>query len=66
MNKKQKGKSNSDGNHSMTKYIGMDLHKKFLQIAVMDSHGTVLENARIENSMEKIDSFFQNTDTDNT
>jgi len=63
---KRESKSNSDGNQSMTKYIGMDLHKNFLQIAVMDSYGTVLENTRIENDMEKIDGFFQNTDRDNT
>jgi predicted NBD/HSP70 family sugar kinase len=55
---KREPKSNSDGNQSMTKYIGMDLHKNFLQIAVMDSYGTVLENTRIENDMEKIDGFF--------
>ena len=61
---KKWSKSQSDDNKSMTKYIGMDLHKNFLQIAVMDNSSKLLENSRIENDPKKMDSFFQNVPND--
>jgi transposase len=47
-------------------YIGMDLHKNFLQIAIMDNYGNVLENSKIDNNHQKIDDFFKNVKPDNT
>jgi hypothetical protein len=38
-------KSKLDGKISM--FVGMDLHKNYLQIAVMNEKGKVLENSRI-------------------
>lgn len=47
-------------------YIGMDLHKKYLQIAVMDNTGKVLKNSRIENDREHISNYFHNIRPENT
>ena len=35
-------------------FVGMDLHKNYLQIAVMNEKGKVLENSRIDNNLEKV------------
>ncbi len=51
--KKRTGKSSSDG-YDNAMYIGMDLHKNFLQIAVMDNNGKVLKNSKIENNHKQI------------
>jgi hypothetical protein len=48
-------KSKLDDNISM--FVGMDLHKNYLQIAVMNEKGKVLENSRIDNKLEKIGEF---------
>ena len=32
-------------------FVGMDLHKNYLQIAVMNEKGKVLENSRIKNNL---------------
>jgi hypothetical protein len=32
-----------------TMFVGMDLHKNYLQIAVMNEKGKVLENSMIDN-----------------
>ena len=37
-----------DGRVSM--FVGMDLHKNYLQIAVINEKGKVLENSRIKNN----------------
>ena len=54
-------KSKSDGklcsNDSMM-YVGMDLHKNYLQIAVMDEKGKVIRNSKIDNDIQKIGTFF--------
>jgi len=42
-------KSKLDDNISM--FVGMDLHKNYLQIAVMNEKGKVLENSRIDNNL---------------
>ena len=44
-------------------YIGMDLHKNYLQIAVMDKDGNILHNSKIANNAESIDGFFQTINT---
>ncbi len=63
--KKKISKSSSDGNYD-TMYIGMDLHKNFLHIAIMDNNGSVLKNSRIENAHKQINNFFENVKPDNT
>ena len=49
-------KSKLDGKLSM--FVGMDLHKNYLQIAVMNEKGKVLENSRINNDLKQIGRFF--------
>ena len=56
MNKKVT-KSNSDGRIS-NMYIGMDLHKKYLQVAVVDEKGKVMKNSKIDNDLDGIGKFF--------
>lgn len=64
MNRKTVRKSDSDGNKSMT-YVGMDLHKNFLQIATMDDDGNILQNTRLNNDLQLIDAFFHDIGSDN-
>jgi transposase len=49
-------KSKLDGKISM--FVGMDLHKNYLQIAVMNDNGKVLENSRINNDLKQVGRFF--------
>ena len=49
-------KSKLDGKISM--FVGMDLHKNYLQIAVMNDKGNVLENSRINNDVKQVGRFF--------
>ena len=49
-------KSKLDGKISM--FVGMDLHKNYLQIAVMNEKGKVLENSRIKNNLKQVGRFF--------
>ena len=49
-------KSKLDGRVSM--FVGMDLHKNYLQIAVMNEKGKVLENSRIKNNLKQVGRFF--------
>ena len=55
MNKKGV-KKRSDDNVRM--YIGLDLHKNYLQAAVVDERGTLLKQERIPNEDELIERFF--------
>lgn len=41
-------------------YVGIDLHKHFSQIAVIDSEGKIIEEKRINNNREELVSFFNN------
>ena len=49
-------KSKLDDNISM--FVGMDLHNNYLQIAVMNEKGKVLENSRINNNLKQVGRFF--------
>jgi hypothetical protein len=49
-------KSRLDGKISM--FVGMDLHKNYLQIAVMNDKGKVLENCKINNDLKQVGRFF--------
>ena len=46
-------KSKLDDRISM--FVGIDLHKNYLQIAVMNDKGKVLENSRINNDVKQIE-----------
>lgn len=39
-------------------YVGIDLHKKFLQVAIMDDTGKVLQNDKVDNTHESIKKYF--------
>ena len=39
-------------------FVGMDLHKNYLQVAVLDGKGKVLKNSRIHNDLSKVGRFF--------
>ncbi len=54
---KRDRKSRSDGISSM--FVGMDLHKNYLQVATMDNKGKVLQNRRVINNMNQISRFFR-------
>ena len=41
-------------------FVGMDIHKNYLQVATMDDKGKVLENRRIVNNIYQISRFFRN------
>ena len=60
-------KSKSDGKvypkkNMMMRYVGMDLHKNYLQIAVVDEKGKLIKNSKIENDIQKIGKFFDHID----
>jgi transposase len=40
-------------------YVGLDLHKNYLQAAVIDKKGTLLKQERIQNQDDSIRSFFE-------
>ena len=49
-------KSKVDGKISM--FVGMYLHKNYLQIAVMNNKEKVLENSRINKDVKQVGRFF--------
>ena len=62
MNKRVKGKSDD----SVRMFVGLDLHKNYLQAAVVDDKGTLLKQQRIPNEDESIESFFGDELKNNT
>ncbi len=40
-------------------YIGMDVHKEYIQAAVMDEQGSVVREERFSNAKDSIESFFK-------
>ena len=54
-------KSKIDGRVSM--FVGMDLHKNYMQIAVMDKEGKILRNSRIDNNLRHMTRFFDSIDS---
>lgn len=50
-------KSKIDGRVSM--FVGMDLHKNYVQVAVMDKRGNVLQNSKIDNDLKHVSKFFK-------
>lgn len=41
-----------------TKYIGIDVHKEFSEVCVMDSEGSVMEESRVDSSPKAYNDFF--------
>jgi transposase len=39
-------------------FVGMDVHKNYLQVAVLDEKGKVLNNSRVDNNLIKVNDFF--------
>ena len=38
--------------------MGMDVHKNYLQVAVLDENGKILNNSRVDNNLIKVNEFF--------
>jgi hypothetical protein len=47
-------KPEADGNVSKAMFVGMDVHKNYLQVAVLDEKGKVLNNSRVDNNLIKV------------
>jgi transposase len=43
--------------------VGMDVHKNYLQVAVLDERGKVLNNSRVDNNLIKVNEFFDGLHT---
>ena len=43
---------------SLEYFVGIDLHKKFMQVALMDSGGKVLQNRRVECDLRRVEKEF--------
>ena len=41
------------------KYVGIDVHKKMCQVAVLDDDGELLDETRFRNTLEGIEEFAQ-------
>src|SRR5215468_11203892 len=39
-------------------FVGMDVHKNYLQVAVLDEKGKVVSNSRVDNNLIKVNEFF--------
>jgi hypothetical protein len=50
----------------MSMFVGMDLHKNYLQIAMMNEKGKVLENSKIDNNLKQVGEFFDNLNNEKT
>jgi len=48
----------------MQKHIGLDIHKKFLFAAVLDSKGSLISEKKIRNDPHELDKFFKGFDKD--
>ena len=56
MNKLCKSKADGDVCKRIM-FVGMDVHKNYLQIAVLDENGKVLNNSRVDNNLAKVSDF---------
>ena len=55
----QPGSSNKGRRSRRKVYVGMDVHKAYLQIAVMSANGTIVSNERVENTLKDIENFLK-------
>ena len=51
-------KSKADGEVFKSMFVGMDVHKNYLQVAVLDEKGKILNNSRVDNNLIKVNDFF--------
>ena len=51
-------KSKTDGSVFKNMFVGMDVHKNYLQVAVLDEKGKVVSNSRVDNNLIKVNEFF--------
>ena len=52
-------KSKADGDVcKKSMFVGMDVHKNYLQVAVLDERGKVLDNSRVDNNLTKVNEFY--------
>jgi hypothetical protein len=51
-------RSKADSSLSESMFVGMDVHNNYLQIAVVDENGKVLDNSRVDNDLSKISEYF--------
>lgn len=58
MNKLCKAKADGDVCNDM--FVRMDVHKNYLQVAVLDEKGKILNNSRVDNNLAKVSEFFDN------
>jgi hypothetical protein len=48
---KQTATTKADGNVSKSMFVGMDVHKNYLQVDVLDEKGKILHNSRVDNNL---------------
>jgi transposase len=58
---KKRFKSRPDD--TMRMFVGLDVHKKYTEVAILDEDGAVREQERIENKLELIEEFSNKLDT---
>ena len=46
-------------------FVGMDVHKNYLQVAVLDEKGKILNNSRVDNNLIKVNEFFDSLHPNN-
>ena len=51
-------KPKADGTVFKNMFVGMDVHKNYLQVAVLDEKGKVVNNSRVDNNLIKVNEFF--------
>jgi carotenoid cleavage dioxygenase-like enzyme len=52
-------KSKADDNvFKKSMFVGMDVHKNYLQVAVVDERGKILNNSRVDNNLIKVNESF--------
>lgn len=59
---KRCNKSKADSSLCKSMFVGMDVHKNYLQIAVLNENGKVLDNSRVDNDLSRIAKFFDRLD----
>jgi len=50
---RRRNKSKADSSLSESMFVGMDVHKNYLQVADLDEKGKVLDNSRVDNNLTK-------------
>ena len=58
-------KSKADGNVFKSMFVGMGVHKNYLQVVVLDEKGKILNNSRVDNNLIKVNEFFDSLHPNN-